>query len=266
MDGSATPVILVHGWHSHPGIWNRLVPRLDRAGIPYRRFDHTALAGRPLTDIAAALGDYIAAARRDAGWDGKVDLVCHSVGTCAARYLLEVMDGRTRRLPVRQLIGLAPPNDGSALAELFSHPEFGPAIIDRLTGTFVPEGFDPLGDPVVQDVRPQSPVMQALREAGTRPDIRYRILVTANPDGNPAFFPHFSGETYELGRDGSVRTTRDGDGIVAHAESAIPGVSLDVLPAGNGDDTLFPPPDQFCHISLPRNPVVIDRVIGYLLE
>lgn len=259
-------VVLVHGWNSHPGIWKRLCVRLNEAGIPYRSFDHAGMAGEPLPAIAAALGEFLEGVEEEAGGTAGIDLVCHSVGTCIARYLVEVTDGGERRFRIRQLIGLGPPNRGSALAELFSHPEYGPGIIDRLTGTFVPEGFDPVRDPVVQDVRPESPVMRALHDAGIRPDIRYRVIVTANPEGSTSFFPLLSGRTYDLDSSGNLRMTWEGDGIVAHRDSALPGVSLDVLPAGNGDAGTLPPPDQFCHISLPKNPVVIDRVIRYLRE
>lgn len=262
--GSRIPVILVHGWNSHPGIWNPLAARLESAGIPCRKFDHTGLPGAPLPALAAALHDFIVTVQRKDGRYEGINLVCHSVGTCIARYLVEVIDGRSRQVRVRQLIGLGPPNNGSALAELFSHPEYGPQIIDRLTGFFVPEGFDPGRDPVVQDVRPGSAVMRSLREAGTRPDIRYRIIVTANPAGTPSFFPRFSGKTPKIARDSSVRMTWEGDGIVAHAESAFPGVSLDIIPAGNVEPGSPPAPDQYCHIGLPRNPVVIDRIMEYL--
>lgn len=46
------PVILVHGWNSHPGIWKGLVVRLEAAGIPYRKFDHTGMKGASLPEIA----------------------------------------------------------------------------------------------------------------------------------------------------------------------------------------------------------------------
>lgn len=263
---SFRPVILVHGWNSHPGIWNRLIVRLTDAGIPYRSFNHSGMTGEPLPAIAAALGEYLDNIQKESGFDTEIDVVCHSVGTCIARYLLEVLDGKERRFTIRQLIDLGPPNRGSALAELFSHPQYGPGIINRMTGTFVPEGFDPVRDPVVQDVRPGSAVMRSLQKAGMRQDIRYRIIVTANPDGIPSFFPLHSGKTYDMSVDGSIRMTWDGDGIVAHRDSILTGISLDIMPVGNGEVINLPPPDQFCHISLPRNPVVIERILGYLVD
>jgi len=43
MSGDRFPVILVHGWNSHPGVWKRLVGRFEAAGIPYRKFDHSGM-------------------------------------------------------------------------------------------------------------------------------------------------------------------------------------------------------------------------------
>ena len=257
------PVLLVHGWNSHPGVWKKLIVHLDAAGIPYRRFDHTRLRGSPLPQTAASLDAYLREIREESGWTGPVDIVCHSLGTCIARYLLEVMDGAGRTHAVRQLIGLGPPNTGSALAELFNDPHYGAEIINRLTGVFVPKGFNPATDQLVQDVRPGSPVMHSLRTAGLRTDILYRIIVTTNPGDEPGFFPLFEGKTWEIGDDGKYRPTLEGDGVVAHRESLLPGISLDVLSASDRGDQL-PAPDQYCHINLPRNPVVIARIMLYL--
>jgi len=54
----------------------------------------------------------------------------------------------------------------------------------------------------------------------------------------------------------------DGDGIVSHRDSYLPGATVEILPA---DPSGFSrAPDQYCHIQLPRNPEVMDRVRGYL--
>ena len=258
------PVILVHGWNSHPGIWNRLDPLLAEAGIPCWKFDHSAMKEAAVPEIAEALGNYIRATRQEKKWFGPVDIVCHSIGSCIARYFLEVQDGKRREVRVRQLICLGPPNTGSALAELFNDPGRKDEIIGKLAGVFVPRKFDPGSDPLVQDVRPESAVMQQLRDAGTRPDCIYRIIVTTNASGDPAFFPWFSGKTWECAGGGTYRTTYEGDGIVAHTESSLPGISLDVI----ADDREHPEPalspTHYCHINLPRNPAVMERILQYL--
>ena len=264
MTESPVPVILVHGWNSHPGVWNRLITRLDAAHIPYSRFSHEKMAHESLPHIAKALKDHVRYYRDETGYDGPLDTVSHSLGTCITRYCLEVMDGTEHKEHVRQLIGIGPPNNGSALAQLFNDPEHGAMIINRLTGVFVPAGFDPEKDEMVQDVRPKSRVMADLRTAGIRKDILYRIIVTGNPEGTPDFFPLFSGKTWEIGDDGRYRQTFAGDGVVAHSESVLPGISLDIIPPGPDASGQYPRPDLFCHINLPKNPAIIDRIMQYL--
>lgn len=264
MNNGPCPVILVHGWNSHPGIWNRLLPRLSDASLPFWSFDHTDMNGADISEMAAALGVFCDEIRKESVYSGPFDIVCHSVGTCIARYLLEVMDGTVQRQKVRQLIGLGPPNNGSALAELFHDPLMGGDIINRLTGVFVPPGFDPAADVIVQDVRPSSQAMQSLRLAGIRNDITYRIIVTANPGGTPAFFPLFEGKTWDINVEGGWHETWDGDGIVSHTESRLPGVTLDILPLDPAESPTLLPPDHYCHIKLPKNPLIIERIMQYL--
>ena len=263
LTGERHPAILVHGWNSHPGVWKRLAVRLEGEGIPYGAFDHSRMNGRALPEISRSLGAYLCKVREETGWHGPLDLVCHSMGTCIARYLLEVMDGLERKYAVRQLIGLGPPNNGSALAELFSHPVYGERVINRLRGVFVPERFDPGSDQSVQDARPDSPVIRCLRDSGLRPDIAYRVIVGTNPEAIPGFFPWFEGSTWEMAEGGRYRMTLEGDGVVACRESMLPGVPTDIIPASRGQGTS---PEQFCHINLPKNPLVIDRVMQYLKD
>ncbi|MCK9579733.1 MAG: acetyltransferase [Methanoregula sp.] len=266
MRADPVPVILVHGWNSHPGAWKQLISRLDAVKIPYARFDHSGMGNKHLEEIARALSRYIAAWRDETGYSGPIDIVCHSIGTCITRYLLEVIDGESKQERVRQLIGLGPPNTGSALAELFVHPVHGPAILNRLTGIFVPTGYDPAADAMVQDVRPKSEFMEKLRAAGIRHDITYRIIVTANPEGVPEFFPWFEGKTWEMSDMKEFRQTLEGDGIVAHAESLLPGISMDIIPLSPQGEGDLPPASQYCHISMTKNPRVNDRIMVYLTD
>jgi len=254
------PVVLVHGWNHHPGIWNRLSPLLEKEGVPVWRFDFSALERPSIRSIAIAFGRYVDAMREETGYTGEIDIVCHSLGTCAARYYLEVIDGE---VPVRQLIGLGAPNTGSALAELFFDHEKGPEIKRKLAGIFVPDGFNPAADPLVCDVRFESKVMQDLTRAGLRTDITYRVIVTENAGRDPAFFPWFSGQTWERDDKGIFRATFSGDGIVSNRESALPGIPSDCIPC-TGTDTVLPL--QYCHIHMPRNPLVMDHVLRLLRQ
>ncbi|HOB18300.1 MAG TPA: alpha/beta fold hydrolase [Candidatus Methanoculleus thermohydrogenotrophicum] len=256
------PAVLVHGWRSHPGIWRPLLPRLSDAAVSCWNFDHTAMQNAGTEAIAIALRDYIHAKREETGYSGPVDLVCHSMGTCIARYLLEVLDGDAQEEKVRLLVGIGPPNNGSSMAELFNDPEMGPEVIRSLAGVFVPRDYDPQDDTIVQEFRPRSRTVATLRAAGTRDDVAYRIILTANLTATPAFFPAFSGRTWELTRDGEWRTTYAGDGIVPHADSYLPGAGLDILPRDPG--SLAWNPEYYSHTWLPRNPEVITRITEYL--
>ena len=259
------PVVLVHGWKSHPGIWNRLDPLLSAASVPCWKFDHVNMKESAVPDIASALAGFMQEMRDREEYDGPVDMVCHSMGSCIARYFLEVDDGRRKQERVRQLICLGPPNTGSALAELFNDPSRRDGILATLAGVFVPRDYDPGNDPLVQDVRPGSHVMEKLKAAGIRPDIRYRIIVTANTSGDPAFFPWFSGRTWECTGAGIYRETFSGDGIVANAESCLPGVCPDVITGNPSAPESAVPQVQYCHINLPRNPAVMNRILQYLV-
>jgi len=254
------PVVLVHGWNHHPGIWNKLCPRLVNEGVPVWRFDFSTMEHPSIPTVASAFGSYLKAMREETGYSGAIDIVCHSLGTCAARYFFEVMDGK---VPVRQLIGLGAPNTGSALAELFFDPENGREIRQKLAGIFVPAGFDPAADPLVCDVRFESTVMQDLERAGLREDIEYHEIVTKNTGQDPAFFPWFGGRTWEMDDNHLFHATFCGDGIVSNRESALPGITPDVIPS-TGPDAL--PPVQYCHINMPRNPVVMDHVLRLLRQ
>lgn len=259
---SRHPVVLVHGWRSRPRIWDRLVTRLEQESFPCWIFDHSSIDGAPLEVISGALREFIHSERKNTGYTGAVDMVCHSMGTCAARYMLEVLDGNTREERVGQLIGIGPPNNGSSLAELFHHPVHGQRIIKRLAGVFVPHRYDPDRDIIVQQFRPESAVMLRLKDAGTRNDIRYRVIVAENTTGTLGFFPSFRGRTLELNQDGDLEITFSGDGIVPHSDSFLPGAEISVLPA---DPALLDPcPDMYCHIHLPRNSEVIEKIMDLL--
>lgn len=256
------PVVLVHGWKSHPGVWKRLALRLEERGIPAWKFDHSGMRDESAPAVAAALQGYIRTMREESDHAGAIDIVCHSMGTLATRYLLEVMDGSARTERVRNLIGIGPPNNGSSMAELFNDPVHGPGIRRLLAGTFVPHGYRPAEDAIVQDLRPGSRVVAALRAAGIRDDIRYRVIMSANHAAASGFFPLFEGKTWVFAPDGTWETTYAGDGIIPHADSYLPGAGYDILPLD--PVLLHREPDTYCHLRLPGNPEVIERILEYV--
>ena len=174
------PVVLVHGWKSHPGVWKPLVRRLEEDSFVCWNFSHSNLRDAGAEEIGHALMDFIHTMEEEHGYRGKIDMVCHSMGAAVARYMLEVMDGTSRDIPVRMLIGIGPPNNGSSMAELFNDPVHGPGILQQLTGTFVPKTYDPAADRLVQEFRSTGPFVKLLRDAGLRSDVRYRVIVAGN--------------------------------------------------------------------------------------
>ena len=170
-----------------------------------------------------------------------VDIVCHSMGTCIARYLLRSSTAGPRGgCPVP--CGIGPPNRGSAMPRL-NDPEQGPEVIRRLAGVFVPRGYDPAEDLIVQEFRPGSRVTSALSRAGTRDDIAYRLILAANLTRTPAFFPAFGGRTLEFAPGEGWRMTYAGDGIVPHSDSHLPGAGgIPRRPCQPG-----PHPERYAH-------------------
>jgi len=162
-------------------------------GNPCWSFDYTSLngasmEGNRLRPRGSTLRPSVKNRNTTARWISSAT----SIGSCVTRYLLEVMDGSARHERVRRLIAIGPPNNGSALAELFCDPVIGPGITKRLTGPLSRNISTRPADVIVQACRPKSPTMQALREAGVR--TRYRIpldLCGETPPGSRSSSPAF---------------------------------------------------------------------------
>jgi len=262
MNKSVYPVLLIHGWNSHPGIWKRMITELQAAGIPAWNFSYADNPDPHPVTVAEDLHTFIADMRRKNQYHGEIDIITHSMGTHITRYLLEVSDGKERAEKVRQFIGIGPPNNGSSMAELFCDPVYGEEMIRQLEGIFVPPGYDPEDDSLVQEVRPGSLTMATLTSAGLRDDIRYRCILSRNITRTESFFPILGGRTWVFGRDGSWDTTWDGDGVIPHSDSIMPGIQPEIIPM---DTSLFLHcPHQFCHGNLPKNPEVIHSAILHL--
>lgn len=256
------PLVLVHGWKSHPGIWRRLIEMVNLPPEKIWLFDYSGLNESTVFHIAGQLRSFLRKRRRLDGYTGQVDIVCHSMGGYVTRYYVEVLDRNKRDEKVRQLIEIGVPNQGSSMAEIFNDPVHGPQVINVLSGEFVPPEYVPEKDINVQGLRVRSKETRELCNAGLRPDIRYRNILAANRTGDPAFFPSFEGKTWVLGHDETWRKTWLGDGVIPHYDSYLPGTEFDLIPADPG--FLHAEPYHYCHIHLPKNPEVIKLIIRYI--
>ncbi len=256
------PVLLVHGWKSHPGIWKPLIVKLEEKNIPYWNFDYSHLHNAPVRTVVTHLQDYLKNVRERTGYTGAIDCVSHSMGAYVSRYFLEVVDCVEKKENFRQLIGIAPPNRGSCMAEIFYDKKHGPEIIKELEGIFVPRSYNPEKDQATMSLRFTSQSTQELKTAGLRRGVTYRSIVSFNRTETPEFFPYFDGKTWVRCLDGRWVQTCFGDGVIPHHDSYLPGTGFDIVPdkpKWNGIE-----PVQYCHIRLPKNPEVIDLVVSYL--
>ena len=258
------PVFLVHGWKSSPKVWKKLTLELESEGIPFWSFNHSDMTNSAPCQIAESLKQYILEIQEKTGYSGYFDVICHSMGTSIVRYMLEVLDGKLKELKVRQIIALGPPNSGSSMAELFNDPKFGYEIINSLTGVFVPKGYDPKKDKIVQEIRPGSKTIKELKDAGIRNDISYRLILVVNKTESPHFFPHFDGKTWEFQQDTGWTQTFKGDGIIPYSESYLSGAGFDLFPIN--DEHFYQNTHEYCHIMLPQNQEIIKRIMQYLCD
>jgi hypothetical protein len=212
--------------------------------------------------ISDKLRQYILKMQTETGYFGNIDIICHSMGTCIVRYMLEVLDGKSKEVKVRQIIALGPPNKGSSMAELFNDPIYGSEIITRLSGLFVPKTYDPKKDKIVQEIRPGSKTISEIEKAGIREDILYRLLLAMNETNSPNFFPCFEGKTWELLGNNEWIQTFEGDGIIPYSDSYLPGAGYDVFPVDK--EHFKENSNEYCHILLPQNSEIIKRILQYL--
>jgi Carboxypeptidase regulatory-like domain len=308
------PVILVHGYRPHratdePGkpvdIWWNLEHLLDSKGyldlsnsnswpsavgqLPakfYIEFTYADMlrsfpnaSGDP-RQYAAALGDMIASFRRHTGYEGKFDLVCHSMGALVSRWYMDRGGGASS---IRQWIGIAPVNRGAALAnkrELLWPllPFFGLPPINWLDFWRLPDLRADGAVTQMETILSDNTVAE-LNSAGGLPQIQpgviYRVLAGWNQTGlqnelkgvpwsrtqypEGSFFRENIGKTYVSIVDAnrhlhSHATTYYGDGVVALEQSRL---------SASQDVDLFPDQD---HSSLLADGDVLNRVVLYLLN
>lgn len=181
-DPTRPTVCLVHGMNSSSGSFIHLIPALEAEGFGVVVYDYPF--NRDLDESVAAFGRDWAAFRARTGDARPWAVLTHSMGALLARAYVE---GPAYRGDVSDLILIAPPNQGSAVAELQGLLQWieaaqalnGNKPSERRGGLLhVREGLGA----AAEDLVPGSRFLVQLNGRPRRQGVRYRILA-----GNEGF-------------------------------------------------------------------------------
>jgi pimeloyl-ACP methyl ester carboxylesterase len=276
-----TPVILVHGWRPLKEgdtlvEWDTMKAALDKEKIPYYEFDYLPATGDPYA-YPADLEKFIFDIRASTGYTGKFDIICHSMGALVFRFYMARGDNYKN---IRQWIGIAPVNHGTAFADLIDSKR----ILYLLIKPFIYLYFKDIGSTgAVANMRTYDSQTIELNKSGPNHDgimpgvIYHTILGNEVPLKNQ-FLSRIMGvvewlvssskEEYasyqsvkekgylptrmKLTRNGKTvyKWTVDGDGAVANAQSMLKNIEPIII-SGVG------------HNDLTKDPTVIDLIIKY---
>lgn len=274
------PVILVHGWRPQKDgktlvVWNEMKLALDKENIPNYEFSYLPVTGDPYT-YAGNLEKFINEIKTTNGYTGKFDIVCHSMGALVSRFYM-VRNGNYKN--IRQWIGIAPVNKGSAFADLVDSNVIGYFLVKPLLYLF----FGDIGSTgVVANMRTYDNQTIALNRSGPDYDgimegVTYHIIAGNKVPLHVEFKSAMEGvlkwmainsrEEYKsyqsiikegyiptrvkLTENGEVyRWTENGDGAVANEQSMLNDITPHVI-RGVG------------HADLTKDPTAIDLVINY---
>ena len=168
-------VVFVHGIESQPRQLEGLLTVARDEGHPCAVFSYPN--DQPIADSAKLLSRELRRLAEDHP-DRGVSLLTHSMGGLVARATIE--DGDLDPGNVRQLIMLAPPNHGSALARfafgLELHEHVAGSIRKKKIDIFFAAVEDGLSE-ATGDLMPHSPFLRELNARGHNPAVRYSIFL-----------------------------------------------------------------------------------------
>ncbi|MFZ0011291.1 MAG: hypothetical protein WAL97_05230 [Halobacteriota archaeon] len=251
------PVILVHGFDNEAGIqylllWHKLMHKLDTEGIRYYAFDYHSASNEDPHATASALFEPWMNQKKtelgygDAPYNGKFDIICHSMGALVTRFYIE--DNPANAQNIGRWIGIGPTNRGAAIADIYYHRELSQQLhLDSAEATkFFNElgAVVPMNSSAVFSMQTTNPEIMALNEHFTPTGINYKII-----EGTNATL--FTVEAVEKTATGQYQFTLAGDGVVANAQSELPGVPIYKVNGAN-------------HLTLVDDSRVIAKVIEYL--
>lgn len=233
------PIVLLAGLESDGASFTPLLAALEAEGAAVIDFDASRAGTQPLTwtppsptqDLPTLAADVIQpaidAAVARAGYDvatQPIDIVAHSVGGLAARFLVEHPGGRVApswRARVDDLVMVATPNHGSAFGAWFAQL-----------------GSDSPWERVAEDFKPESPFLQ--------------LMGVKEPAGE--VYTAIGGEVWSMGL---LRSDQDQDGKEHGHDGVVPAES----PAVEGAPLTI---ELHSHGKLLRAPEVIARITATL--
>ncbi len=168
-------VVFVHGLHSDPQAADYLLGQVRRAGFPCAVFSYPN--DQPIADSAEMLSSELKKLAEEHP-DREIALLTHSMGGLIARAVIE--DPESDPGNVRQLIMVAPPNHGSALAKFAFGVELWEHARDEVRQRKVHDFFAMVEDGLAEaarDLRPDSPFLKTLNSRQRNPKVRYTMLL-----------------------------------------------------------------------------------------
>ncbi|NQU22962.1 MAG: alpha/beta hydrolase [Candidatus Nealsonbacteria bacterium] len=249
-------VVLIHGLNSTPAKVDALLAGARADRLPCAVFSYPN--DQPIDDSARLLSRELSRLATDHPGRG-VSLVTHSMGGLLARAVIE--DPELDPGNVRQLVMVAPPNHGSALArfafgiELTEH--LAPGRRKNEVGTFLAAVEDGLAE-AARDLRPESPFLRTLNARTRNANVRYTIFL-----GTAA--PLTAADLAQLRRNAAAAGQRNRwaqffgprvDTLLADLDETIGGKGDGVVSVARGrldgvDDTVVL---RFSHLSVLRTP------------
>lgn len=275
------PVILVHGWRAEKKedkliTWDKMKVALEKENIPYYEFNYLPATGDPYK-YAGDLEEFVDGIKKSTGYTGKFDIVCHSMGALVSRFYMARNENYKN---IRQWIGIAPVNQGSAFADLMDSKGAGYILIKPLLRLL----FKDIGSSgSVANMRTYDEQILTLNSSGSNhdgimPGVTYHIIVSykvpLQSKSKSAFgniiewMVKNSKEEYEsyqsliekgylptrvkFTENGETvyRWTEEGDGAVANIQSMLNNITTQKI-SGIG------------HSSLTRDSTVIGMVVNY---
>ncbi len=276
------PVVLVHGFNSSSETWVDMSSALQENGFEVWNFDYGIYSTQNPQVIVPKLSDFIEGKRNDLTYNGqkyngKIDIVCHSMGAIVSRLYMEHYQEGIHGKDVRQWIGIAPAHGGSAGADCYMPEEQFSATyptIYKSTKMFSPDFYAKwyrlylkIG-PAVNELKTDSDSVKILSTGSLSPNTKYLVLVGWNPTHSKDFGDGLLSATLAkrtLGFGFPYYWTYSGDMIVATAQSYDERIkNFEAFPIDGklGSSSA----EEFDHIHITKSPTVIQYVIDCIKD